>query len=71
MWKDTGIINHAHITVIQNVVDQFVTPADVGRIPRKISSGFTSFTADQWKIWTLIFSQIALKPIVPENHYRF
>ena len=62
-----GIIEDAHFTF---VVDRFVTPADVGRIARKFSSGFSSFTADQWKNWTLIFSQVALKTIIPGDHYR-
>ena len=35
---------------------QFVTPADIGWIPDKLSSGFSSFSADQWKDWTLIYS---------------
>lgn len=70
LWKENGIIQNTHFTFVQDIVDKFVTPADVGRIPRKISSGFASFTADQWKNWTLIFSQVALKMILPDNHYR-
>lgn len=70
LWKENGIIQNTHFTFVQDIVDKFVTPADVGCIPRKISSGFASFTADQWKNWTLIFSQVALKMILPDNHYR-
>ena len=69
MWKESGIIQSAHFMLVQDIVDIFVTPADVGRIPRNISSGFASFTADQWKNWILIFSQVALKTILPNNHY--
>lgn len=61
LWKENGIIQNMHFPFVQDFVDKFVTPANVGRIPRKISSGFASFTADQWKNWTLIFSQVALK----------
>lgn len=70
LWKENGIIGDTHLTSVQDLVDKFVTPADVGRIPTKISSGFASFTADQWKNWTVIFSQVALKTILPDDHYR-
>ena len=70
LWKENGIIEYTHFALVQDLVDKFVIPADVGRIPRKISSGFASFTADQWKNWTLIFSQVALKAILPDDHYR-
>ena len=41
-----------------------------GRIPGKISSSFTGFTADQWKNWTLVYSLFALKGILPEEHLQ-
>lgn len=56
LWKESGMIGDTHFTSIQDLVNKFVTPADVWRIPRKISSGFASFSADQWKNWTLIYS---------------
>ena len=61
LWKENGIIEDKHLTLVQDLVDKFVTPADVGRIPRKITSGFASFTADQWKNWTLISRKLHLK----------
>ena len=45
-------------------------PQDIGRIPGKISSSFTGFTADQWKNWTLVYSLFALKGILPEEHLQ-
>ena len=50
-------------------VDQFVTPNDVGRIPGKIASGFSGFTAEQYRNWTLIFSLSALKDKLPHQHF--
>ena len=57
-----------NFTSIQLHVDCFVTPPDVGRLPNKISSGFSSFTADQWKNWALIYSLVVLKPLLPLPH---
>ena len=47
---------------------KIVTPRSVGRIPLKISSSFSGFTADQWRNWTTVLSPIALKNILPANH---
>ena len=49
---------------IQIHVDCFVTPPDVGRIPHKISSGFSFLTA------TLIYSLLVLKAVLPTDHYK-
>ena len=69
LWKVNGILSAANFESIQASIDQFITPADIGRIPHKVQSQFSSFTADQWKNWTLIYSIIVLKPILPEEHY--
>ena len=37
----------------------------IGRIPRKIGSGFASITADEWKHWLMIYSLYALLEILP------
>ena len=44
---DQKIINETNFVVIQERVDSLIIPSDIGRIPHKILSGFSSFTADQ------------------------
>ena len=70
IWKCCGLLSESNFDLIQSSVDKFVVPADVGRIPHKISSKFSSFTADQWKNWTLIYSCTILKPLIPDVHYK-
>jgi hypothetical protein len=70
IWKENGLITSHDFGRIQESVNDFVTPPDVGRIPHKISSGFSSFTADQWKNWTTIYSLVVLKCILPDEHYQ-
>ena len=53
------IINETDVVVIQERVDTLIVPSDIGRIPHKILSGFSSFTADQWKNWVMYYSLIA------------
>ena len=51
--------------VIQEKSALLSFPYDVGRIPTKIASSFSGFTADQWRTWTTIVSPIVLKGILP------
>ena len=69
LWKEKGYLSNTHLEKIQSQCNRFTVPSDIGRIPHKISSGFASFTADQWKNWTLIFSLASLKDVLPFADY--
>ena len=45
-------------------IDFFKGPPDLGRIPNKIHSGFASFTAEQWKNWTVYFSVASMHDLL-------
>lgn len=69
VWKSTGVIGESHFDDIQSKVNAFVTPTDIGRIPGKINKiWISSFTAEQWHNWTLIYSLCSLKEILPHHH---
>lgn len=67
---DNGSVSESQFDIIQERVDSFIVPSDTGRIPHKIRSGFSSFTADQWKNWVVYFSVIALRDILPDNEMK-
>ena len=69
IWKDLKILQVNDFNNIQQKVNSFITPNDIGRIPSKISSSFSGFTAEQWRNWTLIFSLFTLKGVLPHQHY--
>ena len=48
IWNDDEILTKPEFDYIQQEVDTIKVPAGVGRIPHKISSKFSGFTADQW-----------------------
>ena len=62
--KRLSILKSKCFADIQQKVDSFIAPPDIGRIPSKISSGFSGFTTDQWKNWTLFFSLFSLQPFL-------
>ena len=69
IWKTLSILRLSDFAQLQSKVDTMVPPPEIGRIPRKIGSGFSSITADEWKNWSLVFSVFALKGILPEINY--
>ena len=64
IWIDKGIIPESSFDVIQQRVDSIRIPTGMGRIPHKIRSGFSAFTADQWKNWVLYY-------LLPSFHTRY
>ena len=69
VWIKLEIIRPHQYDQLQEMVDAFSFPSDIVRIPYKITSGFSGFTADQWT-WIVILSPIILKEILPPVHYR-
>ena len=70
LLKEKSILSAANFSTIQSEVDRFIVPPDIGRIPHKIASGFSSFTADQWKNWVQVYSLIVLKDLLSEPQYQ-
>ena len=54
LWKTSKIISEGTFSSIQDVVDSISVPPRIGRLPEKIASGFSGFTAEQWMAWTII-----------------
>ena len=69
LWKELKVLKKDNFTELQQKVDNIVVPAKVGRIPFKIDSNFSSFTADQWKNWVVIYSLHCLYGMLPSEHY--
>lgn len=69
-WKDLGILTTSDYEIIQSKVDLMNPPPKLGRIVRKINSGFASFTANEWKNWILIYSLHGLHGILSREHYH-
>ena len=60
LWKEKGFLSEANFDMIQKQVDLINPPSNVGRIPSKISAGFTGFMAEQWMQWTILYSPVIL-----------
>ena len=70
LWLENNVLSKKNYQTIQESVDSFVLPSDVGRIPHKIFTGFSGFTADQFKNWITIFSIPSLFGTLEGEHFE-
>ena len=68
IWIKNGLLDSSKFEQIQQFVDSTTVPCDVGRIPRKIATGFSGFKADQYKVWIMIYSIPVLFGHLPTEH---
>ena len=65
VWLQKGLLSCKKFYEIQLCVDSMLVPSSVGRIPRKIETGFSGFKADQFKNWINLYSVPAMFDILP------
>ena len=68
-WKNLGVLQANDYETIQSKVDLMNPPPKLGRIVRKMGSGFASLTANEWKNWILIYSIHSLYGLLPSEHF--
>ena len=69
VWMEKDLISNAMFEQIQERVDAITVPSGIGRIPYKIRSGFSSFTANQWQNWINYFSLLAIADILGDGEH--
>ena len=69
IWKEQYILKDKDFEYLQEIVNRTKVPVCIGRIPFKLESNFASFTADQWKNWTCVYSLYCLRDLLPASHY--
>ena len=70
LWKDHGYLSTNSFVLIQKEIDDITPPSNIGRIPHKISAGFSGFTAEQWMLWTTLYSPLLLFEKLPPDHFE-
>lgn len=67
IWM-ASVVTQSDLCSIQGAIDNIQVPLDIGRIPRKIETGFSGCTADQYKNWVTLYSIPCLHSILDRNH---
>ena len=70
LWNDLKLFSKGQLKEIEERIKSIEVPSDIGRLPMRISSNSGSYTAEQWKNWTLIYSIYCLKGILPDEHFK-
>ena len=63
LWIKNNIISKTQLISIQHHMDKIRPPSDIGRLPRKVAlgeKGFSSFKADEWKTFILVYATTCL-----------
>lgn len=68
LWIEKELLTNANLLQIEARAKLFRLPADIGRLPSNVSSGYSGFTANQWCNWITIYSPVLLKGILPNLH---
>ena len=70
IWMDNQqpLLTHDQIQTIQDRVNDMHVPSDIGRIPRKVETKFSGFTADQYKNWVILYSIPCLYGVLADEH---
>ncbi len=66
LWTGVVLKNNDNRSI---VVNRFVSPADIGRLPTK-NIFRVCMSAEQWKKWTIFYSLFALKDVLPWEHFN-
>ena len=70
VWIETNTLTRQNLEEIERRIKLFKIPKGVGRLPSHILSGYSSFTANQWKNWIYMYSSISLKDILASDDFR-
>ena len=69
LWTQKEILSRSDFSTIEERMSELLVPHSVDRLPLKIGSGFSGFSADQWRNWTICFSPIVLRGILPKHYW--
>lgn len=69
LWAE-NLFSKEQMKELSRKIEELNASSSISRIPQKIGTNYGSYTAEEWKNWTLIFSMYALHGILPDNHLR-
>ena len=71
IWVKREKMNKKTFPKIDEIIaTAFSVPGDVGRVPNHFASNWGCFTAHQWMMWTLIYSQFVLEEVLHEEDWQ-
>ena len=69
VWKENNLITDKNFEDIQEQINDINPPPKIGRLLHKICARFAGFTAEQWMLWTTVYSPFILRQFLPKDNY--
>ena len=69
-WTKNNFLTKKDLKVLEERIHMLDVGTGIGRLPHRIASNYGSYTASQWKNWTLLYSMYCLKGLLPEIHIK-
>ena len=69
-WKDNKMITPKQMTVMETKLRLLPTTRRYGRMRSKLDGNMSQFTAEEMKMFTIVYSLWLLKPVLPGDHYE-
>jgi len=70
LWVNEEFLTYNSALEIEKRILQCDVPTGFGRLPNRIASNYGSYTASQWKNWTLIYSMYCLNGLLPRSPFE-
>ena len=70
IWLSLNLLTKEDLSKIEETISSFNVLNYLGRLPINIASNYGVYTAAQWQSWITLYSQVALKDILPRDHYQ-
>lgn len=70
LWLARDLLNQQKLKLLEEKIKSVDVVTGFGRLPQKILFNYGSYTAFQWKNWTLVYSVYVLNEIIPQDHLR-
>ena len=68
LWSNR--LANKELEKIEYLIKTIDIPNALGQLPANISANHGSYTAEQWKNWTLTYSLVCLKDILPDKEFK-
>ena len=69
-WIEHSVLQKEVFQDVEKNIENLIFPNTVGRIPKKIFNSYASFTADQFKNWSNLFSLPSLRNVLMNDHWE-
>ena len=70
LWVEQGILDDEKLDEIDRKFSKIDLPLNNGWVPKDMSQNYKYYNSYEWKNWTMNYSMLILKGLIPREHYE-